>query len=145
MSGSNILGTEADEKNLKHFHITGLIDFGDLTHTFLICEIAISMASFMNEEDLLGRSGCVLAGYQSRFPLSTHEIELLYYFVSACLCATAIISNDQCRLFSTNETIATTNWKLLKTFWQEPKSQVDQVWADVARKFSQHHQSEKLM
>ena len=127
---------------LANLHITGLIDFGDLVHTFVMSEIAISIADCMKEDDLLGSSGYLLAGYQSRFPLPSHEFDLLYYFVSARLCTVAVISGDQYRLFSTNESLATTNWRRLEQFWQIPKPQVDEAWRDAIGRHCGHHEGE---
>ena len=72
MIDDNILGVVADDEEIarvngvsESLHITVLIDFGDLVHTFVMSEIAISIADCMKEDDILGSSGYLLAGYQS--------------------------------------------------------------------------------
>ena len=90
VSDSNLLVDTSD----GHFKITGLVDFGDMRYSFLLSELANTLASFLSEDHGLLDSGYILAGYQSIFPLPDLELDLLYYFVAARLCQVFLITSD---------------------------------------------------
>jgi len=73
--------------------ITGLIDFGDMVHSHVINELAITCAyALMGEknaqEDILSTFKTIVAGYHNIRPLLDIELEVLYSLVALRLCTT---------------------------------------------------------
>ncbi len=73
--------------------ITGLIDFGDMVHSHIINELAITCAYALMgeknaEEDILSAFKTIVAGYHNIRPLLDIELEVLYSLVVLRLCTT---------------------------------------------------------
>ncbi len=69
--------------------IVGLIDFGDLSYTPTINELAIGIAyAVMSTTDPLHAATAAVKGYHSVYPLEEQELQILYYLVAARLCTT---------------------------------------------------------
>jgi 4-aminobutyrate aminotransferase-like enzyme/Ser/Thr protein kinase RdoA (MazF antagonist) len=70
--------------------ISGITDFGDMTHTALVCDLAVTIADVLD-----GRPGSVelaiamISGYHSVVPLDVEEVRLLADLMTA-RCAAAI-------------------------------------------------------
>ncbi|NND70239.1 MAG: aminotransferase class III-fold pyridoxal phosphate-dependent enzyme [Rhodothermales bacterium] len=73
-----------------------IIDFGDVTHTFAVCEPSIALAYvMMNQPAPLQSAQAFLRGYTSVRTLSETEAEGLYHFVRARLALSVIRSACQ--------------------------------------------------
>jgi len=71
----------------KDGKVSGIIDFGDMCHSWLINEVAIAITYvMMSKEKPLEIASEVIKGYHSIFPLKELEIDILYYLVAARLC-----------------------------------------------------------
>lgn len=84
-----IIYNDANHWNVltKQGKVSGIIDFGDMCHSWVINEVAIALTYVMMEkENPLEIASEVLRGYHSIFPLEAIELELLYYLVAARLC-----------------------------------------------------------
>ena len=97
--------------------VSGIIDFGDLAHSFLINEIAIAIAYFCFEKDNpLEWASSILKPYHNIFPLEEVELKVLYYLIAARLvqsvcCSASSKKKDPDNLYaSISEKSA---WKLL--------------------------------
>lgn len=67
--------------------VSGLIDFGDVTYSPLINEVAIAMTYIAyDKENPLEWAIASLKGYHSKNPIQEQEIEVLYYLIAARLC-----------------------------------------------------------
>ncbi len=67
--------------------VSGVIDFGDMCHSWLISEVAIGMTYvMMNKDEPLQYGVEVLKGYHKELPLTTLECDSLYYLIAARLC-----------------------------------------------------------
>lgn len=67
--------------------VSGIIDFGDMCHSWLINEIAIAITYvMMGKENPLEVAMQVMKGYHTIVPLKEHELDILYYLVAARLC-----------------------------------------------------------
>ncbi len=67
--------------------ISGIIDFGDMCHSWLINEVAVAITYVMMEkENPLDIASEVIIGYHNVFPLQELELDVLYYLVAARLC-----------------------------------------------------------
>jgi Ser/Thr protein kinase RdoA (MazF antagonist) len=59
--------------------VTGMIDFGDLVRTALVCDLAILCLAFAETSSTAELSVAnVVAGYHSEYPLLEQEIDLVY-------------------------------------------------------------------
>ncbi|MFT5742707.1 MAG: hydroxylysine kinase [Paracoccaceae bacterium] len=59
-------------------HPIGLIDFGDMVHTPIVCDLAVACSYQIGEgADPLRQMCAMVAGYASRLPLEREEVELL--------------------------------------------------------------------
>ena len=69
--------------------VSGIIDFGDMTESPVIHEVAIALAyALSNKKDPLAAAVPFLQAFHKHFPLEAKEVELLYYFIAARLCVT---------------------------------------------------------
>jgi len=76
--------------------ITGLIDFGDMVHSYRIFELAIALAYIMlGKDDPVAASLPFVSGYHEAFPLEPQEIEVLFAAACARLATSVTISAFQ--------------------------------------------------
>ncbi|USZ73715.1 aminotransferase class III-fold pyridoxal phosphate-dependent enzyme [Natronosalvus halobius] len=69
-----------DERN----QVSGIVDFGDLTHTALVSDLVMAVASVMyRREDPIEAAQAVIRGYVSVTPLEDEEASLLVDLVAA--------------------------------------------------------------
>jgi Ser/Thr protein kinase RdoA (MazF antagonist) len=78
--------------------ISGILDFGDIVHAPLACELAIAAGYHLDRVSapLDGVAACV-RGYHSRLPLAEEEIALLPVLISARLAMTVLITEWRAR------------------------------------------------
>jgi 4-aminobutyrate aminotransferase-like enzyme/Ser/Thr protein kinase RdoA (MazF antagonist) len=82
LSDNNILISE----NYYDRKIIGLIDFGDITYTNTINELAVAIAyGIMNKKEPLDAAFHIVRGYNDEFRLAEEEVEVLFYMVLARL------------------------------------------------------------
>jgi Ser/Thr protein kinase RdoA (MazF antagonist) len=68
-------------------HMAGILDFGDIVYTAVICELAVALAyTMLDEAEPLAAAAPVIRAYHRHFPLSAPEQEALYPLVVARLC-----------------------------------------------------------
>jgi 4-aminobutyrate aminotransferase-like enzyme/Ser/Thr protein kinase RdoA (MazF antagonist) len=75
--------------------ISGIVDFGDVSHTAQVADFAIALASIMRgrpPDDIFRVARIALDGYESRLPLEPDELEVLGDLVAARLAAIVVIS-----------------------------------------------------
>lgn len=85
----SVIHNDANDWNVltKEGIVAGLIDFGDMCHTWLINELAIGLTYLMmNEEHPLKIAETTLKAYNAVFPLYENELDALYYLIAARLC-----------------------------------------------------------
>lgn len=90
-----IIHNDANDWNVltKDGAVTGIIDFGDMCHTWLVNEVAIAMTYvMMNKADPLIFGAEVIKGFTSVLPLEEKECDALYYLIAARLCTSVINS-----------------------------------------------------
>jgi 4-aminobutyrate aminotransferase-like enzyme/Ser/Thr protein kinase RdoA (MazF antagonist) len=77
----NILVAEDDPGR-----IVGIIDFGDMTHTLLINDLATTIAPMLLEHaDPVGVAAEIIAGFHEQVPLEDAELGILYDLIAARL------------------------------------------------------------
>jgi 4-aminobutyrate aminotransferase-like enzyme/Ser/Thr protein kinase RdoA (MazF antagonist) len=74
-------------------HVSGITDFGDMTHTSLICDLAVAVADAVNgRSDALAAVPRIVAGYESVIRLEDDEAALLPELVAGRAVAAVVIS-----------------------------------------------------
>ena len=98
--------------------VSGLIDFGDLTHGPRVIELATAAAyACLHKRDPLGAMAQVAIGFQGEAPLSQEELELLAHLAIARLCLSVSMSADQLRERPENTYLAVSElpaWRALE-------------------------------
>ena len=73
--------------------VGGLIDFGDMVHSYTICELAVALAyAMLGKPDPLAAGAQIVAGYNKVFPLTEKEIEVLFDLV--CMRLSVSVTNS---------------------------------------------------
>ncbi len=73
--------------------ISGIVDFGDMTHTALVCDLAVAVADVLHgRDDALDAAEAMIAGYASVTPLEDAEAALLADLVATRLATEVAIS-----------------------------------------------------
>jgi 4-aminobutyrate aminotransferase-like enzyme/Ser/Thr protein kinase RdoA (MazF antagonist) len=125
----NILVAENDPGR-----IVGIIDFGDMTHTLLINDLATTIAPMLREHaDPVGVATEILAGYHELVPLEQDELGVLYDLIGARLTMLNVIASWRAAIHPYNRDYITggvnETWSMLEAWRaQDP--------ADVTKKFS---------
>ncbi|HEX6474875.1 MAG TPA: aminotransferase class III-fold pyridoxal phosphate-dependent enzyme, partial [Candidatus Limnocylindria bacterium] len=108
--------------------VTGIIDFGDMTHTALVLDVPATLQSLVRErEDIFAVAADFLPGYTEVLPLERAEAELLADLLAGRMAQTILISAWRTRQFPDNAYI---------TGWAEPAwallDQLDRLGLDAA-------------
>jgi 4-aminobutyrate aminotransferase-like enzyme/Ser/Thr protein kinase RdoA (MazF antagonist) len=115
--------------------VSGIVDFGDLTHTALICDLAVAIVSLMWERpDPIEAARLAIQGYVSKVPIEEGEAEVLGDLVGARLAALVLIADQRVRRYPENAEYILANvpaaWTLLE--WIEARTW-DGFGSDLAR------------
>jgi Ser/Thr protein kinase RdoA (MazF antagonist) len=66
--------------------VSGLLDFGDMVHSALVCELAVALAyAILHHPDPLAGAACVIRGYHRENPLTEPEQRALMPLMRARL------------------------------------------------------------
>jgi Ser/Thr protein kinase RdoA (MazF antagonist) len=91
-----VIHGDANDHNVvaEHDRMTGLLDFGDMVHTAVVCDLAVALAyAVLGERDPLAAAGAVIRGYHRHNPLTVAEQEalpaLVHVRLAASLCYAA--------------------------------------------------------
>lgn len=77
-------------------HVTGLIDFGDLVHSFVVADLAIAIAyAILDKPDPLAVAAQLVKGYTTEHPLTDDELAALFGLVCLRLCQSVCIAAQQ--------------------------------------------------
>jgi 4-aminobutyrate aminotransferase-like enzyme/Ser/Thr protein kinase RdoA (MazF antagonist) len=78
--------------------VHGVLDFGDIVHTYAIADLAIAMAyAILDAPDPVQAAVAVARGYHVLRPIGDDEIAALFSLVTLRLCASVCIAADQRR------------------------------------------------
>ncbi|WP_281967170.1 phosphotransferase [Roseovarius nanhaiticus] len=81
----------------------GLIDFGDMVHTPIACDLAVACSYQVTEGDRpLDRIAQILSGYASVLPLEPEELELLPDLMRLRYATTLIVAERRARAYPAN-------------------------------------------
>jgi Ser/Thr protein kinase RdoA (MazF antagonist) len=93
----NLLADPADPR-----HLTGILDFGDMTLSHRICDLAVAGSYLIDPADPAALLGPLVAGYHRVNPLAPEELDLLPDLVTARLVTTLTISAWRAARYPTN-------------------------------------------
>ncbi|WP_423746474.1 aminotransferase class III-fold pyridoxal phosphate-dependent enzyme [Haladaptatus sp. SPP-AMP-3] len=94
--------------------VSGITDFGDLTYTALVCDLAVVLANVMNRhKDPISAAQSVVRGYVSVTPLEEKEIRLLPDLVLTRLVVRGIMHAWKSEKYAHNTDNANELWESL--------------------------------
>ncbi|MDR0346142.1 MAG: aminotransferase class III-fold pyridoxal phosphate-dependent enzyme, partial [Nocardiopsaceae bacterium] len=77
----------------EDLRVSGIVDFGDMTHAPLVCDLAVAVADVLHGRgDAIAAAETLIGGYASVTPLEDEEAELLADLVAARLAAEVTIT-----------------------------------------------------
>jgi Ser/Thr protein kinase RdoA (MazF antagonist) len=85
-----VIHGDANDHNVlvERDRMTGLLDFGDMVHSAIVCELAVALAyAMLGERDPLAAAAAVIRGYHRHNPLTVPEQLALDALVRARLAA----------------------------------------------------------
>ncbi len=90
----NVIVSDGDDFYSRNQQVVGLIDFGDIVHSYTIGELAVAIAyAILEKDDPLAVVAELVKGYHQEFPLTEAEIAALFGLVgmrvSASICLAA--------------------------------------------------------
>ncbi|HEX9564327.1 MAG TPA: aminotransferase class III-fold pyridoxal phosphate-dependent enzyme [Gemmatimonadaceae bacterium] len=104
--------------------VSGIVDFGDMLQTPVVCDVAIAIAySMMAKPDPLTAAVHVVAGYHSAFPLRADEVRLLLPLARTRLAVSVINAALQAEISPGNGYLQVSSapaWELLERLEQVP-------------------------
>ena len=78
--------------------VRGLIDFGDMVHSYTVADPAIAIAyAVLDHADPLGTAAAIVRGYHAAHPLTEDEVAVLFGLVQLRLCVSVCIAAEQQR------------------------------------------------
>ena len=84
--------------------VTGLIDFGDMTHGRQINELAVTLAyALLDVEDVYKSAAPLIGAYAKAFPLEAEEAAILFDLVATRLAMSVCISSHRAQDFPDND------------------------------------------
>jgi len=113
--------------------IIGIIDFGDMTHTLLVIDLATTIAATLREtDDPIDVAAQIVSGYNERIPLEEAELRMLFDLVGARLTMLNVIASWRVTIHPDNYDYimggVESTWRILR-MWQ------DQDSGEVTKKF----------
>jgi 4-aminobutyrate aminotransferase-like enzyme len=89
--------------------VSGIVDFGDMTHAPLVCDLAVAVADVLHgRADAIEAADAIIGGYVSVTPLEDEEAGLLADLVAARLAAAVTITAWRRGLYPDNAAYAAT-------------------------------------
>jgi 4-aminobutyrate aminotransferase-like enzyme/Ser/Thr protein kinase RdoA (MazF antagonist) len=87
--------------------VSGIVDFGDMTHAPLVCDLAVSVADVLHgRDDAIEAAGAMIGGYVSVTPLEEDEAAILADLVAARLATEVTVTAWRAGLYPDNTVYA---------------------------------------
>jgi 4-aminobutyrate aminotransferase-like enzyme/Ser/Thr protein kinase RdoA (MazF antagonist) len=83
--------------------VSGILDFGDMSHTALLVDLSSLLESLMERDDRFEAGAHVVHGYRSVTPLEDDELALLPYLLAARACTSVTMAAWRVVRFPENE------------------------------------------
>ncbi len=127
----SVIHNDGNDHNIliNYEHKTfGIIDFGDMVHSYHIVESAVAIAYiYLNNQKPFEKIHAFLKGYHSSFILEKLELELILYFMCMRLCTTVTMAAWRKKLFPRNRYLSISEkpaWSALDKLSQTNLSQL---------------------
>jgi 4-aminobutyrate aminotransferase-like enzyme/Ser/Thr protein kinase RdoA (MazF antagonist) len=93
----NVLVSPADPADpLRPRRVTGIVDFGDLVHSYTVADVAVAAAyAMLRKRDPLAAASHVVRGYAAAYPLQDDELAALFPLICLRLCLSAVLAAHQ--------------------------------------------------
>jgi 4-aminobutyrate aminotransferase-like enzyme/Ser/Thr protein kinase RdoA (MazF antagonist) len=94
-----LIGSDgAGDLETRGQRVVGIVDFGDMVHSYRVGELAIALAyAVLGQPDPLGVAAAITRGYCERNRLDDEELAALFGLMALRLCASACIAAEQHR------------------------------------------------
>lgn len=90
---------ETTPDSFGNMHVAGFIDFGDMTRSWVLSELAVVLAyAMLDKDDPLRAAAHIVSGYDTVRPLSEEDLRALFPLACLRLCMSVSISAMQKRL-----------------------------------------------
>ncbi len=77
-------------------NVIGLIDFGDIVHSYRVCDLAVAIAyGLFNQDDPLAAAANIVRGYHAENSLTENELDVLWDLVKIRLCMSVCLAAHQ--------------------------------------------------
>src|SRR5215472_9688538 len=87
--------------------VSGIVDFGDMTHAPLVCDLAVAIADVLHgRDDAIEAAGAMIGGYVAVTPLEDEEAEILADLVAARLAIDVTVSAWRVGMYPDNAAYA---------------------------------------
>lgn len=140
LSDQNIILTNSKSDDDCRYDFC-IIDFAHLNKSYRVFEVAVSLMYHMNTDMAItvGRlqtAGNILAGYQSTFPLSELELDLLYVSVAARFCQSLVIGAYTYKHIDPGNAYllvtAKKGWEVFQEYLNTSKEEVLGIWRSIS-------------
>jgi Ser/Thr protein kinase RdoA (MazF antagonist) len=112
----NVLVSAPDPPRLATPEVVGIIDFGDMVHSWTVADPAVAVAyAMLDAADPLAIAEAVIRGYQSEHPLLQEERAAVFPLACLRLCMSACIAAWQQAQRSDDEYLAVSQQPIRRT------------------------------
>jgi 4-aminobutyrate aminotransferase-like enzyme/Ser/Thr protein kinase RdoA (MazF antagonist) len=92
----NVLIGGGDDLYTRNQSVVGLVDFGDMVHSYTVGELAVAIAyAVLDKPDPLAVAAHIVQGYHAAYPLQEKELATLFGLVCMRLCMSICIAAHQ--------------------------------------------------
>ena len=131
LNEGNIIVSETNDA----LTVSGVIDFGDLTHTYHVFEVSIAMAymAMQRPDDCINAAGITLSGYLSVSSLSKQEKSVLFHCLVFRIVQSLIIGSYSFKLDPENQYLCYSSingFRVLETFlhYKDNVHEIYDIW-----------------
>jgi 4-aminobutyrate aminotransferase-like enzyme/Ser/Thr protein kinase RdoA (MazF antagonist) len=92
----NVIVAGGDDPWVRRQSVAGLIDFGDMVHSYTVADLAVAIAyAVLDKPDPLAVAQALVTGYHGARALDEHEVTAVFLLAQLRLCASACIAAQQ--------------------------------------------------
>ena len=96
LNDRNVLVGGGSDVESRDQSVTGIVDFGDMTHSFRVADLAIAIAyAILGSDDPLAVAATIVRGYRETMAITDEELAALFGLVAMRLCTSVCIAADQ--------------------------------------------------
>jgi 4-aminobutyrate aminotransferase-like enzyme/Ser/Thr protein kinase RdoA (MazF antagonist) len=111
--------------------VSGIVDFGDMTHAPLVCDLAVAVADVLHgRPDAIDAAERMIAGYASVTPLDEEEAELLADLVAARLATEITVTAWRVGLYPGNAAYSASGQPAARAFLDD----IEALGVDAVRR-----------